>query len=368
MLRHNIKTETNLDSHLYRLKEILSPYQNIRLESGKIIAKGYTKQKLDIITKELPDVSGKDILDIGANSGAFGIIMATRGANHVVLNEATANNRTFAAKLANYARVNVQIDGTNLFPNIIAKYQKRFDYVFALAVVQHIFRNTQNLDTIFRLLQSYAREGVMVEYCGDRDGYVRPGHDYETFTRSMLRTFESVKSLGTTLPNRELFFAKCKKSEKQYITICGTSQIGKKTFIVKLLKDKDLCRKLGIKGPKCVFSSVPWKFGEYGKIFLKPSIEMRDYKTVLHFWQPRSDGFMKLWQNKYPEATHRILVPYRQTDEHFPSFMKLWPNLAKKQYLINIRKQHYKNLLLLGIPIEVLNVKNHKIIRANWDI
>jgi methylase of polypeptide subunit release factors len=82
-----------------------------------------------MIIKNIPDVSGKSILDAGAGTGVIGLRCAMKGADRVVSTDvsdaALANIKENADRLG--VSGTVEIRHSNLFSNV----PERFDYIFA---------------------------------------------------------------------------------------------------------------------------------------------------------------------------------------------------------------------------------------------
>lgn len=356
----------NTASSIEQLRKQLCPYHKLQFRSGEIIPEGYPKHKLELILPHI-DPKGKSFLDIGSNSGFFGITMLQQGATKVLLNEVCENNREFSKYLVKYVGVQdkSQIEQHNLFPWAFERYYKQFDYVFALAMVQHEFKRTRSLNTIFRLLQYYAKEAVVLEYCGDKKEYIHPGHDYQSFKEAMKKTFESYKSLGSPLRDRELFLAKCKKGRKQFVTVAGVSQIGKKTFIKKTETDDAFRKKMGFVG-RC---------HSYGYTFGNPVNALKNESdTIVHFWQPDTENFMMRWHKERPDCVHRIIMPTRKLENHLESFLEIQEVPEKHKgndisFLDMIRKNQYQEMKMTGLPVEVVDAENnYQFIReSTWE-
>lgn len=141
------------------------PYQDI----GGQEVKGHRNTKKRLKLLNFPkDLSGKTVLDLGCNMGAFCLEMIERNAHRVVgldLSHSSINicqgikevklKQDKRYKHLEYYVVNVNL---GLNPLIhISRYQK-FDYLLALSVWKHIY------DSVFwQLIKSFVRIGVYLE-------------------------------------------------------------------------------------------------------------------------------------------------------------------------------------------------------------
>ena len=134
------------------IKELGPWYHNVNIHGIQTVSKGqpYSAQipvnsLWKKIKKFLPKtMKGLRILDVGCNSGFYSLNMALLGAEVIGIefNKTFFNQAVFLKK--HFEEINKKVNVTYIkddVSNVNFKKMKKFDYIFALAIIYHIGKN-----------------------------------------------------------------------------------------------------------------------------------------------------------------------------------------------------------------------------------
>jgi hypothetical protein len=137
----------NSITHLKELYAKNSKHSNYQILSEKLahiigdnqieVHSRYERERLDYILKNV-NVKGKNILDIGGNSGFFTFEVMEEGARNVHYYEGNKEHSDFVKVAASVLRCTDKIEVTNNYYNFELNEGKKYDVTFLLNVLHHL--------------------------------------------------------------------------------------------------------------------------------------------------------------------------------------------------------------------------------------
>lgn len=210
----NSEGTMNIVDRFHKLKENKHWYQSMDLGNGWKVG-GYPIDHIEssigkwnfILKDNIPDLSGKDILDLGCNSGFFCFQSIKEGANYALgidKDQEWVDKAEFARDLLEKKdKINYK-DTTKFIAknicNLNLKSLGKFDIIYMLNFLYHITDNYKRI-----LKEAYQISNCIVAQCRYYEGESRekeyPSHPHDMVESLFNAGFKEVKTIEKIDPN-----------------------------------------------------------------------------------------------------------------------------------------------------------------------